>query len=141
MARRTGWSALLLAELLAAGAIDGVVQRGASAIVQTPHSGFQQPDAVGEILRDLAVAAEAHHKSFVEICPQGVLQKADRGFLLEIKAAVHRAAGIHQKAQFEGQIGLTAKIHNRLRRLVIVQDVEIAPGSDCARTCHDGRWQ
>ena len=116
----------VLAQLFAAGAIDGVIHRGAPAVVQIPHSGFQQVNVVGELLRDLAVSAETHDKSFVEIRPQGVLQEADRGFLFEIEAAVHRAAGIHQQSQLQRQISFAPEIHNRLRRLVVVQDGEIA---------------
>ena len=115
-----------LAQLFAAGPVDGVIHRGSPAVAQASHSGFEQSHVVGELLRDLAVAAEAHDKSFVEIGPQGVLQETDRGFLLEIKAAVHRTAGIHQQAQLEGQIGLAAEVYDGLRRLVIVQDGEIA---------------
>ena len=116
--------AALLAQFFAAGPVNCVIHRCAAAVVQTSHAGFKQPNVVGEILRNLAVSTEAHDKSFIEIRPQGVLQKADSGFLFEIKAAMHRSAGIHQQAQFQGQIGFTAEIDNRLRRLVIVQDVK-----------------
>ena len=68
--------AAVLAQLFAAGPVNGVIKRGAAAVVQTSHAGFQQANVVGEILRDLAVAAEAHDKSFVEIRPQRVLQKS-----------------------------------------------------------------
>ena len=60
------------------------------------------------------MTVEAHHKCLVEICPQGVLQKADRRFLLKIEAAMHRAAGIDQKSQLERQIGFAAETYNRL---------------------------
>ena len=76
MARRTGWSPRLLAQLFAAGPVDGVIHRRAAAVAQTSHPGFEQSNVVGELLRDLAVSAEAHDKSFIEICPQGVLQES-----------------------------------------------------------------
>ena len=76
-------------------------------------------NVVGKLLRDLAVTAEAHDKGFVEIRPQGVLQKADCGFLLKIEAAAHRSAGINQKAQLERQIGLATEVYDSLGRLVI----------------------
>ena len=53
-------------------------------------------------------------------------RKADRGFLLKIKPAVHRTAGIDQQSQLQRQIGFPAEIHDRLRRLVIVENGEIA---------------
>ena len=62
--------AAVLAQLFAAGPVNGVVHSGTAAVVQTPHAGFEQPDVVGKILRDLAVTAEAHHESLIEIGPQ-----------------------------------------------------------------------
>ena len=116
----------VLAQLFAAGPVDGVVHRGSPAVAQAFHSGFEQLNVVGELLRDLAVTVEAHHESLVEIRAQGVLQEADCSFLLEIETAVHRSAGVDQQAQLQRQIGLAAEVHDRLGRLVIVQDGEIA---------------
>ena len=42
------------------------------------------------------MSTEAHDESFIEICPQRVLQKTDGSFLFEIETAVHRPAGVHQ---------------------------------------------
>ena len=42
--------ASVLAQFFTAGAIDGVVHRGAAAVVQTSHAGLQQANTVGEIL-------------------------------------------------------------------------------------------
>src|SRR5258708_39966423 len=60
--------AAVLTQFFAAGSINGVIHRGAAAVAQTSHPGFEQPNVVGELLRHQAVSAEAHDKGFVEIC-------------------------------------------------------------------------
>ena len=114
-----------LAQLVAAGAVDGVVERRASAILQALHSGFEQFDVVGEVLGDGAVAGESHDERPVEVKAQSLLEKTCRGRLLKVETAVHRAAGINQQAQFEGQVGFAPEIDDGLRRLVVVQDGKV----------------
>ena len=112
-------------KLIFAGLVDRVVQRGAAAIVQLVHAGREQGHIVGEILRHLAVAVEAHHKRLVEAGAHRVLQKTGGRVLLKIEPAVHRSADIDQQAQVQGQIGFAAEVQDRLRRLVIVKNGEI----------------
>src|SRR5579872_5448988 len=54
-----------------------------------------------------------------------MLQKTDSSLLLEIEAALHRAAHIDEQAEMQRQVGFAAKVYDRLRRLVIVEDGEV----------------
>ncbi len=88
---------LLFGQFGLAGVIDGIVQGGAAAILQAVNPGGQQRGIIGEILRDQAVGVESHHKGLVKVAAQGLLQKADGGFLLEGEARAHRTADVDQK--------------------------------------------
>ena len=105
--------------------VDGVVDRGASAILQLVHAGGKQIDVVGEVLRHLAFIVEADNESLVEAGANGVLQKTDGGILFKIKTAVDRSANVDKQAQVQRQIGFAAEIQNGLRRLMIVKYGEI----------------
>jgi len=112
-------------ELIFAGAVNGVVERGAPAILQFVDAGGKQLDVVGEILRHLALGVEADDEGFVEVGADRVLQKADGGVLLEIETAVNRAADVDEQAEMQREIGFAAEIENRLRGLMVVENGEI----------------
>ena len=120
-----GMIGTILQEFLFARAIDGVVERGASAILQLVHAGGEQRDVVGKVLGHLTLGVEAHNESLVEAGANRVLQEVDGGILLEIKTAVHRSADVDEQAEVQRQIDLAAEVENRLRRLVIVENGEI----------------
>src|SRR5580700_4883417 len=113
-------------KLIFASAIDCIVERGASAILQAVDAIGKQLHIVGEILRELALFVEADYESPVESHANRVLEKADRGILLEIKTAVDRTAHVDEQAHVQRQIGFATKIQNGLRRLMIVKDRKIA---------------
>ena len=54
-----------------------------------------------------------------------MLQKSDGSVLLKLKAPSHRTAGVNQQSHLQRKIGLLGKIHNLLRRLVIIQEAEV----------------
>ena len=54
-----------------------------------------------------------------------VLKKQHRCLLLEIKAAVHRTAGVYQQSELYRQVRFALEVHNRLWRFVIIQNTEI----------------
>jgi hypothetical protein len=112
-------------KLFFAGAIDGIVERGASAILQAMNAIGEQLHVVGEILRELALFVKADDESFVEAGTDRVLQEADGGILLELKTAVNRSAHVDEQAQVKRKIGFATKVYDRLRRLVIVENREI----------------
>src|SRR5579862_8656316 len=71
---------------------------------------------------------KSHHKGLVKIRPDGALHETGCSLLLKIEAAMHRAAGVDQKSELDGQIGFAAEIYDRLRRLVIIQESEVFLG-------------
>ena len=80
---------------------------------------------IREILRDLGRHVKAHDKCLVVAGMDGLIQKFDRGFLLELEAVAYRVAGVNQQADLQRQIGFGVKASNLLRRFVIVQDFEV----------------
>src|SRR5581483_11431941 len=115
----------LCLQLLFTGTINRVIKRRATASMQAVHSDGQQSDVVGEVLRDLVMPIEAHYEGSVKLRTNNLLQEINRSLLLKIKAAAHRAAGVHQKSHLERQIGLAIKGHDCLRRFMVVQNCEI----------------
>src|ERR1700733_10687029 len=85
----------------------------------------EQRGIISEALHHLAVSVESHHKSFVEIRADRVLQKTNGRILFEIEPSTHRSASIDQKPKLDGKVGLAAKIYNRLRRQMIVEDCKV----------------
>ena len=54
-----------------------------------------------------------------------VLQETRGRVLLEIKSAIHRAADVDQQPKVQRQIRFPPEVQNRLRRLVVVKNIEI----------------
>ena len=54
-----------------------------------------------------------------------MLQKSGGGFFFKSKAALHRAAHVHEQAEFDGQVGLGVEVEDGLHRLVVVENGEI----------------
>src|ERR1700733_13852079 len=113
-------------EFIFTSAIDCIVERGASTILQAVDTIGKQLHIVGEILRELALFVEADYESPVESHANRVLEKADRGSLLEIKTAVDRTAHVDEQSHVQRQIGFATKIQNGLRRLMIIKNRKIA---------------
>ena len=112
-------------EFFFAGAVDGVVERRAAAILQLVYAGGEQLDVVGKVLRHLTLGVESNYEGFVEAGANRVLQETDGGILLEFEAAVDRSAYVDEQAEVQRQIGFAAEVENGLWRLVIVEDGEI----------------
>ena len=53
-----------------------------------------------------------------------MLQESGGGFFFKSKTTLHRAAHVHEQAEFDGQVGFAAEIEDRLHGLVVVENVE-----------------
>lgn len=115
----------LIAEFVAASAVNGIVESGAAAIMQMRDASLQELYIVSKVLRDLAPGVEAHDEGAVKVGADDMIEEADCGFLLEAEAAMDRAAGIHEQSEFDGQIIVTPEVDDFLRWFVIVEDDKI----------------
>ena len=79
----------------------------------------------GEVLCDLGFQGKADDKGLIVLRPNRLAQKIDGRFLLELEAIAHRLAGIDQEADLQGKVSLTVETEYLLRRLTIVQNLEI----------------
>jgi hypothetical protein len=85
----------------------------------------KQGNLVGEILGQVALFVESDDEGAVVAGTDDVLQKSGGGFFFKSKAALHRAAHVHEQPEFDGQVGLAAEVEDRLHRLVVVENGEI----------------
>ena len=81
---------------------------------------------VGEILRDFRSDVKTHDKRLIVVRTNGLVQKLDGRFLFELEAVAHGVAGVDEQADLQRQIGFGVEAANFLRRLVVVDDTEIA---------------
>ena len=81
---------------------------------------------VGEILRDFRSHIEADDESLVVSRMNRLVQKFDRGFLFELEAVADGIAGIDQQSDLQRQVGFRVEAANLLRRLVVIDNGEIA---------------
>src|SRR5207244_13558821 len=72
------------------------------------------------------MSVEAKHKRLIVTGANHMLQKTSGGFLLEIETAMHRSANVDEQSHFQRKIGLPFESKDRLRRLVIVKNMEVA---------------
>lgn len=84
-------------KLFFAGAIDGIVERGASAILQAMNSIGEQLHVVGEILSELTLFVETDDEGFVEAGANRVLEEIGGRILLKSEAAVDGPADIDEQ--------------------------------------------
>ena len=96
---------MLAQELFFAGLVDGVIEGSAAAIAETLNAGGELGNAVGEILRQMALFIKADDKGLVVAGADDVLEKTGGGFFLEGETALHGTADIHEQAEFDGQVG------------------------------------
>src|SRR5439155_27119547 len=89
---------LVLQQLIPPSAVYGVIKRGTSAILQAMDGGFEQLNVIGEVLRYLAMAIEAHYQCAINFWPERVLQETDSRLFFKIKAAEDSTAGIKKQA-------------------------------------------
>ena len=113
-------------QLVAAGSVDGVKQRGAAAGAHAVDAGLERVDVVGPILRDGGGNIESHHKGAIALGLEDLQQKLDGGLLLELKAGTNRGAGIDDDAYTQRQIDLLAERGDLFRRLLVVEQRKVA---------------
>ena len=113
-------------QLVAAGKIERIEQRGAAAGTQFVHSMCQLFGVVGEILRDFRSHVEAHHKRLIVVGTNRLVQKLNGGFLFELEPVAHGIAGVDEQADLQRQVGFGVEAADGLGRLVVVDHVEIA---------------
>src|ERR1700693_3257324 len=114
----------ILQEFFFARFIDRVIKRRSAAILHAMDTVREQLHVIGKILRHLALLVESNYKGFIETGSERVLQKVYSRVLLEVETAMHRSAHVDEQAKMQRQIGFAAKVDNRLRRLVIVENFE-----------------
>src|SRR5580658_583391 len=112
-------------QLFLARLVDCVVERGAAAVAQALHSGGKQWHLIGEILGQVALFVEPYDEGAVIAGANNVLQKSRGSVFFESETALHRAAHVHEQAEFDGQVGLAAEVKDRLHRLVVIKNREI----------------
>ena len=117
-----------LQQLVAACVIERVVHRGAAAGTEHAHTLGQGLGTVGEVLRNFRSYIKAHYECPVVSGPDGLVQKLDRGLLLELETVADGVAGVNQKPDLHRQISLAAKTADFRYRLFVIDDPEIALG-------------
>src|SRR5438477_11302197 len=93
-----GTIGLVFQQLIPASAIYRVIKRSASTIAEAANAGLKQLNVIGEVLRYLAMAIKAHHKSAIKPRPERVLSAADSGLFFRMNTAAHGAAGVKERA-------------------------------------------
>ncbi len=107
MALRTGSWPRVGEQLVAAGGVDGVEQRGAAAGAQAIDAGFERVEVVGPVLGHGGRDVEAHHKGAVALRALSIVkQKLGRRLLLKLEARADGGAGVDDDAHAQRQIDL-----------------------------------
>src|SRR6266566_3113307 len=117
-----------LQQLVAACVIERIVHRGAAAGTEHAHTPGQGLGTVGEVLRNFRSYIKAHYECPVVSGPDGLVQKLDRGLLLELETVADGVAGVNQKPDLHRQISFAAKTANFRYRFLVIDDPKIALG-------------
>src|ERR1700686_2511823 len=80
---------IILQHLLFAGGIDGIVKRGATAILHALNSGGQQAHIIGKVLHYLALRIESHGEGAIIMRPKRMLKESDGRLPLELEASMY----------------------------------------------------
>jgi hypothetical protein len=113
-----------MAQFFFAGAVDCVVNGGPASRARFHNFIAQAPGVVGEGLQNGRLVIEGHYESLVFVMPQDAEEKRSGRVLLKFQAVPNAVGGVHQQANAQRKIGLTAEVADRLRSFV-VRDFEI----------------
>src|SRR5207249_1385593 len=90
------------------------------------YAAREQLRTVGKVLRDFRFRIEAKHERLVIPGADGLVQKLNCRFLLELETVADGVTGIDQKSDAQRQFGLAPETANFFNRLLIVDDLEVA---------------
>ena len=102
--------------------VNGIIERGATAIAEAVDPCGKQWHLIGKILSQFALFVESGNECLVETGADDVLEESGGGVFFKSETSLHRAAHIHQKSHFDGQVGLAVEVENRFHRFVIVKN-------------------
>jgi hypothetical protein len=109
---------LVLGKLVAAGEVDGVVERRAAARAQAADGRLQLLGIVDEVRHQLGRSIEAHHHGFVVAEADHAVDERIGRFLLELETLPDAVAGIDQDAEAQGKVGFGRELRDGLGALV-----------------------
>src|SRR5258708_4844381 len=112
-------------QLVPAGIVERIVHGRQIARLQLVNTGDKLVAVSGEVLCDFGLQVKTDDKGLIVLRPNRLAQKLDGRFLLELKAIPHRLAGIDQESDLHGKISLAVETEYLLRRLAIIQNLEI----------------
>ena len=110
--------------LVAAGLIESVVERGASAGTELADALIQQIDVVGEGLGDVGLDVKAFDEGAV-VAMEDLEEELDGGVLLELEALADGGAGVEHNADTERKIRLLLKAKDGDGGMAVVEEAEV----------------
>ena len=116
-----GLRAALGEELVAAGDIDGVEERGAAARLQLVDARLKSVLVVGPVRGDRRRRIESHDEGAVALRLEHIEQELGGRLLLELEAGADGGAGINNDAHAQRQVDLLVKRVDALRRLLVIE--------------------
>src|SRR5215469_16219812 len=126
--------------LVAAGLVERVVERGASAGTELADALVEEIDVIGEALRDVSFDVEAFDEGAV-IAVHDLEEELDGGVLLKLEALTDGTGGVEHDADTEGQVGLLLESEDGFGRKLIVEKAEVLAlqaGDEAALLVGDG---
>ncbi len=112
-------------QLIAAGGVDRVEESRAATGPELGDAGLEFVLVIGVVLRNVGGDVKAHGEGQICLRANHLLQKLDRGRLLELETLADRCTGINHDADAQRQVCLLGEIENLGGRLLVIQQGEI----------------
>jgi hypothetical protein len=113
-----------VAQLIFTGLVNGVVDCGAAAGARVYNLISKLVRFAGEVLQNLRLIVEGHHKCSVLVATQDAIEKIHGGILLELDAVSDAVGSIKEHPYAEREIGLARKETDGLLD-VVIENLEI----------------